>query len=160
MTLTDKQQEELSGEFQRKVGDMVRREVVYCVSGLMDAILPGLVESGEYTEEAMALHYGRTYWVPCSVNGQEGEEFDSEDDAQEWIDEHETVCDAGEWQTDERTSEIFEHWIVTRWLKERLKEKGQIVEDIHGVDVWARTCTGQAILLDGDICEIYREMVS
>ena len=157
MTLTDKDREELTAEFQRKVGAMVDREVVYCVSNLMSVVLPGLYENSDYIDEAMALLYGRTYWVPWRPatgehRSEEGDEFDSEDDAQEWIDGQEK-----DWEIEERTDEVFEHWIVTRWLKERLQEKGQIVEDIHGVDVWARCCTGQAIHLDHYMCDIYRE---
>jgi hypothetical protein len=62
-------------------------------------------------------------------------------------------------QVDEETEEpeIFEFWIVSDWLFERLKEKGEPVANINGVMVWGRTCTGQAIFLDGVIERIFND---
>lgn len=50
--------------------------------------------------------------------------------------------------------EIYEWWIVSPWLARRLREHGEHVVDVDGVECWGRTCTGQALKLDSVICEI------
>lgn len=52
------------------------------------------------------------------------------------------------------THEIFEQWIVSGWLGNRLQEKEEKVDEVFGMKVWGRTCTGQAICLDNNIQEI------
>ncbi len=54
--------------------------------------------------------------------------------------------------------EPFEFWIVTDYFGEKLKEKGEIVEDFLGFTIWGRQCSGQAILLDGVVSEIAKDM--
>lgn len=57
--------------------------------------------------------------------------------------------------------EAYEHWIVSDWLASKLESKGEMVStDIFGLTVWGRTTTGQAILLDRVICDIYDEMMA
>ena len=55
--------------------------------------------------------------------------------------------------------EIFEWWVVSDWLAKRLEAHGEplLVND-YGT-WWGRTCTGQAILLDFVIEQIYDELV-
>lgn len=52
-------------------------------------------------------------------------------------------------------NESYEFYAVTDWFADKLKEKGQSVMQLLGMNVWGRGTTGQAILLDyviGDIC--------
>ena len=54
--------------------------------------------------------------------------------------------------------EIFEWWLVTDWLAEKLQEHGEpILTNDYGT-WWGRTCTGQAIYLDGVIESIYNSL--
>jgi hypothetical protein len=54
--------------------------------------------------------------------------------------------------------EIYEHWAVNEWLAEKLEAKGERVDrDFAGLCVWGRTCTGQAISMDGVIEAIWIE---
>lgn len=55
--------------------------------------------------------------------------------------------------------EIFEWWVVSDWLAGRLEAHGEplLIND-YGT-WWGRTCTGQAILLDFVIEQIYDELV-
>lgn len=56
--------------------------------------------------------------------------------------------------------EVYEHWAVSFWLAEKLIAAGEKVDtDFAGLNVWARTTTGQAISMDGVIEGIYKEMV-
>jgi len=59
-------------------------------------------------------------------------------------------------QEQEQPQEVYEWWIVSGWLCEKLKEKGKVV--LEDENIWGRTTTGQAILLDGVISEICEEM--
>ena len=53
--------------------------------------------------------------------------------------------------------EILEWWVVSEWLLEKLKEKGETVEQFYGLPIWGRVCSGQAIALDGVIQNIFRQ---
>lgn len=107
-------------ELQRKVGEFVDREVIYCVSGLV-------------ADLCNIEHYNEEVWQLLQGPPVEDEE-----------DEYE---------------EVFEHWIVSDWLADKLIAKGEtVVKDFHGLTIWGRCCTGQAILLDGVIREIYLEL--
>lgn len=56
--------------------------------------------------------------------------------------------------------EVYEHWAVTTWFAEQLIAQGERVDtDFAGLNIWARTTTGQAISMDGVVQKIYREMV-
>ena len=46
----------------------------------------------------------------------------------------------------------MEWWKVSNWLIEKLEEEGEPV--IRDFNIWGRTCSGQAILLDGVITAI------
>jgi len=54
--------------------------------------------------------------------------------------------------------EIFEWYLVTPWLANRLKEKGEVVLDSGSMDFWwGRTTTGQSVIVDEVIQEIAEE---
>lgn len=55
---------------------------------------------------------------------------------------------------DPQEREIYEHWIVDSWFAKRLEEHGEKIGKVHGLTVWGRPTTGQAILLDYVIAEI------
>ena len=58
----------------------------------------------------------------------------------------------------EEPQEIYEWYRVDSWFCEKLKEKGEPVIESGWWCYWGRTCTGQAILLDGVIDEITMEL--
>ncbi len=106
--------------YQRAVGRLVEREVVYCVSSLIHALSQDC--SGEFQDDILNI---------CAQYDDDGESV----------------------------AEAYEHWIVSDWLAEKLRSKGEMVaDDIHGLTVWGRTTTGQAIMLDRVICDIYDDM--
>lgn len=57
---------------------------------------------------------------------------------------------------EQEQAEIFEWWAVSGWLCEKLAEKGACVIKDH--NLWGRTTTGQAILLDHVISQICEDM--
>jgi len=60
----------------------------------------------------------------------------------------------------EDRQEIFEWWFVSQWLYEQLREADEPVIDSEYGYLWGRTCSGQAISLDGVIERIYAKMMS
>lgn len=55
--------------------------------------------------------------------------------------------------------DIYEYWIVTKWFADKLKEQNEVIEDnFHGLTIWGRTTTGQAISMDSVIQEIYQKL--
>ena len=53
-------------------------------------------------------------------------------------------------------AEVYEWWIVSDWLYRRLKEQGEVVcDDFHGLTIWGRQTTGQAIYMDYVISQIF-----
>lgn len=68
------------------------------------------------------------------------------------------ACDLNNVEAD--SSEVYEHWIVSSWLGEKLAEKGECVHEWQSLTIWGRCTTGQAIAMDGVICRIYDELHS
>ena len=67
------------------------------------------------------------------------------------------ACDMSGIEPFER--EVFEHWIVSDWLADKLEERGEKVDrDFAGMTVWARTTTGQAISMDYVIEQITADL--
>ena len=58
----------------------------------------------------------------------------------------------------ENPQEIYEWWLINKWFADKLRQQNEpILDNDYGI-WWGRTCTGQAILLDGVISEICEEM--
>ncbi len=61
---------------------------------------------------------------------------------------------------DEYRQEVFEHWIVSNWLFNKLQEHGETVVELYGLNIWCRTTTGMAIAYDYVIQEIYNNLIN
>jgi len=59
-------------------------------------------------------------------------------------------------QEQEEPQEPYEWWMVSGWLCQKLKEKGQVV--LEDENIWGRCTSGQAILLDSVISEICHDL--
>jgi hypothetical protein len=161
------------GDYQRAVGEFVHREVIYCVSGLVFQIgresddwfhlfvqddwetavreaVPDMPREKlleflrENNCEVGADSSAATLWSACLRHLES---------AASWLDFGHT------YDLEPQRHEIYEHWIVSEWLAAQLEQRGEVVErDFHGLTIWGRACTGQAILLDEVICAIYDEL--
>lgn len=49
---------------------------------------------------------------------------------------------------------VKEWWLVTPYMAELLKEKGEVILSDYGCYWWGRTTSGQALYMDGVIQEI------
>lgn len=160
-----------NAELQRKLSEFVSREVVYCVSTLVYDLTRGEAEP-DYEESNIEL------WRPvvgedayCEAaeaagwTGPHKDEFGAtyfkNDDGSTWC--------AATWEelcrehdidnAEEYAGEVYEHWIVSTRFADKLEVHGErIVRDWHGLMIWARTTTGQAIAMDGVIADIYAEL--
>lgn len=142
-----------SVENQRIKSAFVQREVMTCFSYEMDAVLNASSEGAK--DLPMWDEIENLYVRVCPHCG---EPF--EDVSGEAMQETCQSCGQRDRDNDAETEmqEIFEWWIVTNWLYEKLKEKNEPVLEWGNNYYWGRTCTGQAIMLDWVISEICAEM--
>ena len=52
------------------------------------------------------------------------------------------------------SSEVLEWWLVTPYMADMLKEKGEVILSDYDCYWWGRTTSGQALYMDGVIQEI------
>jgi hypothetical protein len=163
------------------IQDLVQREVIYCISSLVYTLTTenkldeeqaielwnAPIDYGaakyelELEHDSVFKHYcdedNRYYF---GVKNQHGTWkidpiYNGEEEAiAEWFEIYH-----GEDLEDYR-QEIFEHWIVSSWLADKLEEQGEtVVKDVLGIDyIWGRTSTGQAIWCDYVIQKIYNKL--
>lgn len=58
-------------------------------------------------------------------------------------------------EKNQQAQDIYEWWLVSEWLERKLKEQCEPILDNAYGSWWGRTCSGQAIYLDGVINKIY-----
>lgn len=160
------------------IDQMIQREVLCCMSSLVST----LVKISGYPLSAQ--HVSRETKSDCNgLFGQASElaypVLDYEEAATEagWVkhvggfhipkqpdaEDHtskswQELCDAH--NLDPCEWEVYEHWAVSQWLAEKLIAQGERVDtDFAGLNIWARTTTGQAIAMDGCIARIYADMM-
>ena len=57
-------------------------------------------------------------------------------------------------QNFDESSEVLEWWLVTPYMADMLKEKGEVILSDYDCYWWGRTTSGQALYMDGVIQEI------
>lgn len=75
--------------------------------------------------------------------------YNCEDDTWQGLPFDEKDAFANDLGFEPQPQEIYEWWAVTSWLADQLKQFSQPVLSNDFGDWWGRTCTGQAIILDG-----------
>lgn len=144
----------MSAEYQDKVRQFVSREVYYCASNLVSE----LVQKEDYMDELLEVCVSYDYEQAAIDEG-----FLLDDDGS-WIPSDST--DVGFWESAQECCEandiepypveVFEHWLVSDWLADKLKERGEMVlRDFMGLTIWGRTTTGQSVSIDEVICDIW-----
>jgi hypothetical protein len=164
------------------IQDLVQREVIYCISCLIYTLTK---ENKLEEEQALEL-----WTAPIDYGGAKYELELEQDYVFKHYCKHDSQYYFGvrnfhgKWKidpihNDEETAiyewfeiyrggslgdyrqEIFEHWIVSSWLANKLEEQGEtVVRDFYGLDIWCRPTTGQAIWCDWVIQQIYQELIS
>lgn len=143
---------------------LVDREVLACMSSLVSTLADGandriddsgILNLADQAQELAApvLDYESAAREAGWIQGKADWRRD-EEPANEWSVAHvhraataQAACDLDDIEPHEL--EVYEHWAVTTWLAEKLIEQGERVDtDFAGLNVWARTTTGQAIYAD------------
>lgn len=140
-------------EIKRK---FVERDVMACVSGMVEYIIN---KGFEDREAPFSLDDAENYYTTkCPECGDTGSMEETENENGETIYKC-TYCNhKQEEEFDTEPQEVYEWWIVTNWLGEKLKKHNRVIINDGFNTIWGRTTTGQAILLDGVISEICSEL--
>ena len=157
------------------IQDLVQREVIYCVSSLIHT----LTQENKLDEEvSIDLWTGSINYDDAeqAVKGNNAFIYKQDElyglydeDLEEYIVDphHSNKSDAIDeyfsnqnWDLDDYRSEVFEHWLVSSWLYQKLQEQGETVVELYGLNIWCRTTTGMAIAYDCVIKEIYNDLIS
>jgi hypothetical protein len=155
--------ENIEANCQRDVSEFVRREVIYCVSGLISGLCS--IHCNELNDELMELVTSRPDYESAALEAGWTYNRDVLTGTPNWSKpgektvylDAESVCD-GE-NLEPEYHEIYEHWIVSDWLADKLLDRGEtVVKDFMGLTVWGRCTTGQAISMDSVIQDIYNSM--
>jgi len=141
---------------------IIKQEVLVCVSSLVVTLANGQLFSDlhqdmlELSEKAIALRepvadYEEALIQAGFVRNRYGAWYHEELEGS-WEDAQE-ACD--ECRINYIDREVYEFWAVSDWLARRLEEQGEKVDtDFAGLNVWARTETGQALTYDAAIMQI------
>lgn len=170
---------------QRQAARLVEREVLVCLSSVVSTLAnayghglprrsPHAIALDDLASEAQELceplldyesaarEAGWTH--VAAIDGGGYGAFHPDADLCEAQDAHcataeeawQNACEAS--GVDPHEIEVYEHWAVSSWLAEKLIAKGERVDtDFAGLNVWARTTTGQAISIDSVIEAITKE---
>jgi len=149
---------------ERQLDQFVNREVIYNVNELMTK----LYTSDDYENIYDAFQNLQDYKTPVKewlLNATEHEKNELKtieviEDLKDMTEgDYMNACSYLD-LNDQVDQEILEYWIVTEYLADKLIEQGEpVAKDIHGLTVWGRTCSGQAISIDGVIGRIYKELM-
>lgn len=153
------------------VEQMVSREVHYCVSHLI-ATLGRADYCADDSDEMYGLkEQGLELIIPIDdweeAASQEGWYRGRRTGIFQNKKSDETYPLAGDWEElcrreniEPYQREVFEHWLVSNWLGEKLHTAGEKVDmDFAGITVWARTTTGQGIAQDEVIQRIHADLI-
>jgi hypothetical protein len=141
----------------------VDREVIHCASNLVYELSQQAEHFREYEDDLYGAFQGNPDYEEA-LKQNDCEPFTDEYGVDCWRDTRDGMtfagtaqkaCEAFEIDVYEYTEDIYEHWIVSDYLADKLEDKGhKILRDFFGFTIWCRPTTGQAILLDGVISSI------
>ena len=154
------------------IQEFVQRETIYCVSSLVCTLTQENKLDGEL---AFSLWQGKVDYETAEyeINQARGKLLQEDgywgvygENVCYWIidpchnSKNDAIDDYFDGDLDSYRSEVFEHWLVSSWLAQKLIEQGETVVEFYGLTVWGRTTTGQAIYCDYVIQEIYNDLIS
>ena len=157
------------------IQELVQREILVCVSSLVYT----LTQEGKLDEDlAIELWQGPYDYESAEYElNQQGCRVQQDDDDglygiyhdenDEFIVEsyceskEEAVYEYFDGDLDDYRQTVYEHWLCTAWLADRLEEHGEtVVKDFYGLTIYCRPCTGQAIWMDWPIQKIYNDLIN
>lgn len=166
------------------IKQMVQHEVLCCMSSLVSTLAQG----AHWFDRSRARHHGdglETQQLCIQASKLVAPVLDYEEAAMQvgWVKDHsgsinpdnrwsravengrtyvesaEQACELD--SLDPYECEVYEHWAVSQWLADKLIAQGERVDtDFVGLNIWARTTTGESISVDGCIARIYADMMA
>jgi hypothetical protein len=147
----------------RTIDDMVRQEVIYCVSTLITELTSSDIMNGDWGDHLEELRSGKPDYESAALEAgymtNRNDKWVGETE-QDIFDSAEDLCNTYSIEP-ESYSKPLEFWIVSDWLADELLAQGEtVVKDFMGMDIWGR-CTGglfgTSITMDGVIKRIHEE---
>lgn len=161
---------------------LVKREVLYCVSSLIDSLVKATAErdiDGLTQDDVLSVCVSDNYVEPVTeyiqsadaetvadvaeyFDVEQGEFSDLSTALVAHLSESDEWADAADYcRVEPETIEAYEHWIVSEWFADKLESEGEMVSrDILGLTVWGRRTTGQSIGMDHVILKIARDSLA
>lgn len=147
---------------------IVKQDVIYCVSSLVSEISEMSGRSGNHQLQEQCFNLSESepdYEQAATDEGwviSDNKEFfeiihpDSDDSYSDWED----CCNDENIDYHSYRSEVYEHWIVSSWLANKLESHGQVIDhDFMGLTIWGRCTTGQSISMDYVIQQIAKDII-
>ena len=143
--MTNTEEKFTETELQNVATKIVHQNVYYCVSYLMMEVGKLNIYESEWSEEfTESVSY---QLLACGCDMDEEEKAEAEENGDEL-----ESCGSCE-------REVYEHWIVSPYLRDQLRELGETVTDFMSMDVWSRCTTGQSIALDWPLVLMAKERI-
>jgi hypothetical protein len=157
-----------SSKNQKILAELVRRDVIYCVSELIGELSTDTKYDDPIMDLSMIPDYDAifenndeldVYWNDaCDAYMFKDRDGDESECYETWCQAVEAACEHHDIDMDEYR-EVFEYWLVSKFLAGKLEEHGEpVLFDFLGLTIWGRCTTGQAICMDHVIGEIAEEM--
>ncbi len=153
------------GDFQEIARQWVNDNIYGCANEMMEECreLEGFID--QYIE----LFYQYDYEACFQDSGyklertKEGVNVLDEDGEVVWVNAprqttYGELCENFDLDAGEYPLEIYEHWFVSDRFRELLEQQYEVVQTVFGMNVWGRTCRGQAIYMDGNVRNVVREV--
>lgn len=132
----------------------LNRDVLKCDTLLVDTLMRKSQDDLSYVVSEFSVDKIENYLDTSIEAIEDFLSYHSKSDDWHNLDYHEKEQLAYDSGFEPQPHEIFEWWAVTPWLANELKEFDQPVLSNDFGDWWGRTCTGQAIILDGILQKI------
>lgn len=138
-----------------KVENLVRNEVVYCASQIVTELLAKEDNIDDFYHLRGREDYLEAIHQELANKDLETVLSDYNVEDLTDIEENDLVDIANEYNIDPYYNEVYEYWIVSGFLADRLEAEREVIErDFFGLTIWGRMTTGQAICCDHVICKI------
>ena len=146
---------------QEQLSTFVNHNIDRCQSSLVEFLLQNDLHAGVTHEDIVNF-----YEYKCSECGH-GEADEDAFQNDKWVagcaeDVKEYVCPYCKKEFDDEPEhepqEIMEWWLCSDWLLNRLQERGEPVLRSDLGDWYGRTCSGQSMILDTVIQDIYKSL--
>lgn len=146
----------MNNELQSKVERIVNNEVLTCQSSLVEMLLQNDLASYDDIINMYVDNSEKIEELQNKIDEIEENEELTEDQENEISELEERIEELA--QEEEEPQEIFEWWVVSDWLADKLEEAGEPILKSDYETWWGRTTTGQSISMDYVIQNIVKNI--